>query len=90
MEVILDSIANSTQIASALAAVQPEEPPTLAELRHGSKYVSLHQDSAGSPWNATSVATSATDMLVLQPEVADFCEIVLDSALVGLLEGTVC
>ena len=90
MEDILDSIANSPQIASALAAVQPEAPPTLAELRHGSRYVSLHQDSAESAWNTTSVATSATDMLVLQPEMADFCEIVLDSALIGILEGTVC
>ena len=90
MEDILGSIANSPQIASALAAVQPEATPTLAELRHGSKYVALHQDSAGLSSNATSGASSATDVLVLQPEIADFCEIVLDSALIGLLEGTVC
>ena len=90
MEDILDTIANSPQIASALAAVQPEATPTLAELRHGSKYVSVHQDSAGSTLNTTSIATSATDMLVLQPEIAELCEIVLDSALIGLLEGTVC
>ena len=90
MEDILGSVANSPQIASALAAVQPEAPPILAELRHGSKYVSLHHDSAGSPGSSTSVAASATDVLFLQPEIADFCEIVLDSALIGLLEGTVC
>ena len=90
MENILGSIANSPQIASALAAVQPEAPPTLAELRHGSKYVSLHQDSAGSAMSTTGVATSVTDVLVLQPEIAEFCEIVLESALIALLEGTVC